>query len=159
MTDANRDIAGVIAPPPLIVLGFAILGLALEFLVVRTQGLDMPGSLRWTLVALFLLGGAALIAAALARFRAADTPAPPWKPTTAFVAQGIYRRTRNPMYLGMTLAYLGVAVAANAPVLLWLLIPLILTLHHGVIAREEAYLAGKFGTPYINYLNSVPRWF
>lgn len=158
MTDTKPDIPGVIAPPPLIFLGFLIAGIALEYLAVRTQGLDMPGSLRWTVVALFLLAGGGLIAAALGRFKAAGTPAPPWQPTTAFVVQGVYRWTRNPMYLGMTLAYLGLTVAANAPVALWLFIPLIMTIHYGVIAREERYMADKFGVPYVNYAHNVPRW-
>lgn len=158
MTEAKSDIPGVIAPPPLIFLGYLIVGIALEYLVVRTQGLDMPGSLRWTVVALFLFAGGGLIVAALSRFKAAGTPAPPWQPTTAFVAHGVYRRTRNPMYLGMTLAYLGLTVAANAPVALWLFIPLIMTIHYGVIAREERYMADKFGVAYVNYTHSVPRW-
>ncbi|MFL9842634.1 isoprenylcysteine carboxylmethyltransferase family protein [Sphingomonas sp. ST-64] len=158
MTEPTRDVPGVIAPPPLIFLGFLLAGLALEFLVVRTQGLDMPNTLRWTVVALFLLTGIGSIVAALGRFRAAGTPAPPWQPATAFVAQGIYRFSRNPMYLGMLLVYLGLAVAANAPVVLWLLLPLVLTIHYGVIVREERYMAEKFGVPYINYLHSVPRW-
>jgi len=158
MTDTKSDIPGVIAPPPLIFLGFLLAGIALEYLVVRTQGLDMPGSLRWTVVALFAVAGIACVAAALMRFRAAGTPAPPWQPATAFVAQGIYRFSRNPMYLGMTLIYLAVAVAADAPVVLWLLLPLILTIHYGVIVREERYMTDKFGVPYINYAHSVPRW-
>lgn len=154
----TRDTAGVIAPPPLIYLGFLILGLVLEFFVVRTQGLDMPASLRWTVVAAFGLAGLAAIAAALLRFRRAGTPAPPWLPTTAFVAQGIYRFTRNPMYLGMTLIYCAIAVAADAPVVFWMLIPLSVTIHYGVVLREERYMAGKFGAAYIDYANTVPRW-
>lgn len=156
--ESKRDTAGVVAPPPLIYLGFLVLGLILEFAVVRTQGLDMPGSLRWTVVAVFTLAGAAAIAAAVLRFRRAGTPAPPWHPTTAFVAQGIYRFTRNPMYLGMTLIYCAVAVAANAPVVFWMLIPLSITIHYGVVVREERYMAGKFGAAYIDYANTVPRW-
>ena len=158
MTDTKSDTPGVLAPPPLIFLGYLIAGIALEYLVVKTQGLDMPVSLRWTVVALFVLAGGGLIAAALGKFKAAGTPAPPWQPTTAFVVQGVYRWTRNPMYLGMTLIYLGLTVAANAPVALWLFVPLILTIHYGVIAREERYMAAKFGVAYINYAHSVPRW-
>lgn len=158
MTDTNRDIPGVIAPPPLIYLAFLILGLVLEFGVVRTQGLDMPGSLRWTLVPLFLLVGIGTIAAALVRFRAAGTPPPPWQPTTAFVATGIYRITRNPMYIGMTLIYVAIAVAADAPVAFWTLVPLCMAIHYGVVVREERYMAAKFGAPYVDYHNTVPRW-
>ncbi|OYX49104.1 MAG: hypothetical protein B7Y97_09570 [Sphingomonas sp. 32-66-10] len=158
MTEPKSDIPGVIAPPPLIFLGYLIAGIALEYLVVKTQGLDMPGSLRWTVVTLFVLAGAGLIIAAMMRFRIAGTPAPPWQPTTAFVAQGVYRWTRNPMYLGMTLIYIGLTVAANAPVAIWLFVPLILTMHYGVIVREERYMADKFGAAYVNYAHSVPRW-
>jgi protein-S-isoprenylcysteine O-methyltransferase Ste14 len=156
--DAPSETAGVIAPPPLIYLGFLALGLVLEFFVVRTQGLDMPSSLRWTVVAAFGLAGLAVIAAAVLRFRRAGTPAPPWKPTTAFVAQGIYRFTRNPMYLGMTLIYCAIAVAADAPAVFWMLIPLSITIHYGVVQREERYMAAKFGVSYIDYANTVPRW-
>jgi len=156
--ESTSDTAGVIAPPPLIYLGFLIIGLALEFLVVRTQGLDMPASLRWTVVSVFALAGAAAITAAVLRFRRAGTPAPPWQPTTAFVVQGIYRFTRNPMYLGMTLIYCAIAVAADAPVVFWMLIPLSMTIHYGVVLREERYMVAKFGTSYIDYANTVPRW-
>ncbi|MEG3179666.1 methyltransferase family protein [Sphingomonas sp. LT1P40] len=162
MTDtpstSGRDTAGVIAPPPLIFLAFLIAGVALEYGVVRTQGLDMPASLRWTAVALFALAGAAFIAAAVRNFGKAGTPPPPWQPTTALVVTGIYRFTRNPMYLGMTLLYIALGIAANAPVVFWLLIPLIMTIHYGVIVREERYMAAKFGTPYIDYAHRVPRW-
>lgn len=158
MTETIRDTPGVIAPPPLIYLGFLAVGLALEFFVVRTQGLDMPAALRWTVVPVFALAGAAAIAAAVLRFRRAGTPAPPWRPATALVAQGIYRFTRNPMYLGMTLIYCAIAVAADAPVVFWMLAPLALTIHYGVVLREERYMAGKFGQPYIDYANAVPRW-
>lgn len=156
--DTAPDIAGVLAPPPLIYLAFLAIGLALEFFVVRTQGLDMPASLRWTVVAAFALVGIAAIAAAVLRFLRAGTPPPPSRPATAFVAQGIYRFTRNPMYLGMTLIYCAIAVAADAPVVFWMLIPLCMTIHYGVVLREERYMAGKFGTAYIDYTNTVPRW-
>ena len=157
-SETTRDTAGVIAPPPLIYLGFLLLGLLLEYLVVRTQGLDMPVTLRWTVVVAFLLAGIAFIAAAALRFRRAGTPAPPWLPTTAFVVQGVYRFTRNPMYLGMTLIYCAIAVAANAPVVFWMLVPLAVTIHYGVVLREERYMVGKFGGAYIDYANRVPRW-
>jgi protein-S-isoprenylcysteine O-methyltransferase Ste14 len=158
MTETNRDIAGVIAPPPLIYLAFLAAGIALEYGVVRTQGLDMPASLQVTMIVALFLAGAAFIAAAVLRFRKAGTPAPPWQPATAFVAEGVYRWTRNPMYLGMTLIYLAAGVAADAPVVFWLLALLIPTIHYGVILREERYMAGKFGQPYIDYVHRVPRW-
>lgn len=158
MTETNRDIPGVIAPPPLIFLGFLIAGIALQYGVIRTEGLDMPATLRWTLAPSLFLVGSVFIAAAVLRFREAGTPPPPWEPTTVLVADGVYRWTRNPMYLGMTLIYVSLGIAADAPVAFWLLAPLILTIHHGVIVREERYMTGKFGAPYIDYAHRVPRW-
>lgn len=158
MSETKRDIPGVIAPPPLIFLSVLLAGIALEYGVVRTQGLDMPQTLRWTVVTMLIVAGIALITAALLRFRRAGTPAPPSHPPTALVAQGVYRWTRNPMYLGMTLIYVSLSVAANAPVAFWLLVPLILVIHHGVIVREERYMAARFGQAYIDYAHRVPRW-
>lgn len=158
MSETTNDTPGILAPPPFLFLGFLLIGIALEHWVVKTKGLDMPGSLSLTVVIVFVLSGVALLLSAWLGFRAANTPALPWKPSTAFVAKGVFRFTRNPMYLGMALIYLALAVAADAPVALWLFVPLIMTVHYGVIVREERYMAGKFGVPYINYAHSVPRW-
>jgi protein-S-isoprenylcysteine O-methyltransferase Ste14 len=80
------------------------------------------------------------ILAAAGRGRPRPTP-----PTTALVVDGIYRRTRNPLYLESTLIYLGLGVAAGS---LWgtgLVVPLLWAINTGVIAREERNLKRKFG--------------
>jgi len=90
--------------------------------------------------------------------RRARTNVEPWKPTTAIIADGIYGISRNPIYLGMISIYLGVSCLFNS---FWFLPPIILvliTMHYGVIRREEKYLERKFGGEYLNYKNSVRRW-
>jgi protein-S-isoprenylcysteine O-methyltransferase Ste14 len=74
------------------------------------------------------------------------------------VTDGPYRLTRNPGYLGMTLLYAGIAIAADA---VWALAPLpvaIAVIDPGVIAREERYLERTFGAPYTEHKRRVRRW-
>lgn len=72
---------------------------------------------------------------------------------------GPYRFTRNPMYLGFTCIYLGIALCANS---LWPLLALALVvlplMHWFVIRREERYLERTFGAPYREYRQTVRRW-
>ncbi len=92
------------------------------------------------------------------RFQAAGTNIPPSLPTTALVIDGIYRRTRNPLYLGMTLVYLGLGVAAGSIWAIVLVVPLLWVINTGVVAREERYLERKFGDAYRAYKARVRRW-
>ena len=105
-----------------------------------------------------VLGGILLVLGAVRLFRRAGTPVAPIEPTSALVSDGIYRWTRNPMYLGLSLILLGLAVATGS---LWFLISLVLAVY-GVtklaIEKEEAYLAGKFGAAYLDYKSRVRRW-
>ncbi len=95
---------------------------------------------------------------ALVAFHRADTRPEPWKPTTALVTSGPYRFTRNPMYLGFTLLYLGLALWFGGYWTLMLLPPVLVVMIHGVIRREEAYLSRLFGTEYDDYRQRVRRW-
>ena len=106
-----------------------------------------------------LAGAAALLAGALAGLRRAGTNVEPWLPSTALVTTGVYRFTRNPIYLAMTLLYLAVALAADSLLALLLLVPLLGIVRHGVIGREEHYLDAKFGESYRDYRAAVRRWF
>lgn len=150
-----RDAPKVIAPPPLLYLGAILLGLALDWL--RPAPL-LPQAWQYGLgAAAFALGGA-VAAWAIANFRRAGTNVPTYRPTTALVAEGPYRFSRNPIYVGLTLAYLGVALAVDSAWMLALVAPLLAVMRYGVIAREEAYLEGKFGDAYRSYKQRVRRW-
>jgi protein-S-isoprenylcysteine O-methyltransferase Ste14 len=89
----------------------------------------------------------------------AGTNINPTQPTTALVTKGPYLISRNPLYLGLTMLYTGIALLSN---LFWsiLLLPVIVRIiNEGVIAREERYLENKFGEQYKKYKERVPRWF
>jgi hypothetical protein len=83
---------------------------------------------------------------------------PPSLPTTALVVGGIYGQTRNPLYLGTTLVYLGLSVAAGSLWAIGLLVPLLWVINVGVVMREERYLERKFGDAYRAYKVRVRRW-
>ena len=88
----------------------------------------------------------------------AHTPVDPLKPTTALVTEGPFRYSRNPIYVALTLLYVGVALLINALGILLLVVPALVMLRYGVIAREEAYLTRKFGDAYRQYTAQVRRW-
>ena len=78
---------------------------------------------------------------------------PPYQSST-----GPYRFTRNPIYLGMMLALVGLAIAFDSAWLLVTLVPFALVIRYGVVAREEAYLERRFGEVYRRYRARVRRW-
>jgi protein-S-isoprenylcysteine O-methyltransferase Ste14 len=111
------------------------------------------------------IGGAVVAAAgglialsSVWRLVSAGTTFHPGAPNTVLVGAGLYRYSRNPIYLGLILAYLGTSAILFS---LWALLALplfIAYLRYLVIAREEAYLRRRFGTAYEDYLARVPRW-
>ena len=107
--------------------------------------------------ALIAVGAAINISGWLA-FHRAGTPVFPHKPTIAIVKDGPYRFTRNPLYLSLAIAYLGVALLLGY---FWPLIffPVaVFLVDRSIIPREEQYLEGKFGAEYTRYRDSVRRW-
>jgi Putative protein-S-isoprenylcysteine methyltransferase len=108
----------------------------------------------WLLIVLSI----ALTLWAMATFRHYRTTVIPRRPATRMVTDGPYAWSRNPMYLSMTVFYLGLAFLTG---MLWplLLLPLVLILLTVfVIRREERYLADAFGAEYTAYRTRVRRW-
>jgi protein-S-isoprenylcysteine O-methyltransferase Ste14 len=153
----GHDVAGVVALPPFIFLGFLAAAAALEAVVPLPVAAAFPAA-RYVAGAVLIVAGFAIIFAAAERFRAAGTNIPPNLPTTALVTEGIYARTRNPFYLGSTLVYCGLAVAAGSLWAIVLMVPMLGVINVGVIAREERYLERKFGDAYRTYSERVRRW-
>jgi protein-S-isoprenylcysteine O-methyltransferase Ste14 len=145
----------MIRPP--IAWGLAVIaGLALNWLVPLPF---MPAALpaRWLGAIVFVLA-LALFGWAVVTITMAGSNVPTYRPTTAIVARGPYRFTRNPIYLGMFLALVGLAIAFDTLWLLLVLVPFALVIRYGVVAREEAYLERRFGDVYRGYRARVRRW-
>ena len=152
---SKQDTPGVIAPPPLIYLAALVIGLGLGYLAPTPF---LPRSLAYGLGAVLILIGAWIIISARRMMQRAGTAIKPTIPTTALVITGPFRFTRNPLYLGVTLFYLGIAVAARSLWALALLLVVLAVMQRGVIDREERYLERKFGADYLRYKERVRRW-
>lgn len=151
---------GVRIPPPLIFLVGLLAGFAVDHWLLPLP-LVSEARLVWlrVLACGFALASVWLLAAALGGFKRRGIDPRPWREDSALVVEGIYRHTRNPMYVGMALACAAVAVACNTAWPLLMLAPTLLAIRYYVIAREEAYLAIRFGEDYRDYCAKVPRWF
>ncbi len=144
-------------PPPLVALlsAVAMWGTARHF-----PTLEIPGLFRISAaIAVALLGGGISLAGTIA-FRRAKTTVNPMKPENAssLVCSGIYKFTRNPMYVGLLLVLVAWAIWLSS---VWALIgPLcfLLYINRFQIEPEERVLARMFGDSYINYKARVRRW-
>jgi protein-S-isoprenylcysteine O-methyltransferase Ste14 len=154
--DDTADTAQVIIRPPF-AWGLAIIaGLALNWLAPLPF---LPAALPagWLGAIVFVLA-LALGAWAIVTMIRAGSNVPTNRPTTTIVESGPYRLTRNPIYLGMFLGLIGLAIAFDNLWLLIMLAPFALVIRYGVVAREEAYLERKFGNVYRGYCSRVGRW-
>lgn len=151
----KTDHAGVRIPPPFVFLGFLIAGI-----VSQSRWIEgvFPISMEFYLGALIVLFGLILMLTGARKFKKADTNIEPWKPTSNIISHGPYAYSRNPLYIAMTIIYLGIALAAGSTIALLLLVPCLLFIRYYVIAREESYLERAFGDEYLAYKCKVRRW-
>lgn len=144
--------------PPVLVA--AIAAGAMWLAAARLPGLGLPLPLRGTVGPLLAGAGAVVGVAGVAAFRRRRTTVDPTRPeaVTALVREGIYRRTRNPMYLGLAMGLAGwawwlanaAAVALVAVFVAWI--------DRLQIVPEERALRRKFGAEFDRYAARVRRW-
>jgi protein-S-isoprenylcysteine O-methyltransferase Ste14 len=153
--EQDRPNISPVVHPPLVAVFFIVLAYVLGFFVPLP--FILPAILRYVGLVLtfagFLLGMGAFI-----EFRKARTTLDPHGSSKQLVTSGIYRYTRNPIYLGFLLMVIGLPLSSG---LIWglLLAPFyVMTMNSLVIQREEAYLEKKFKSQYISYTSQVRRW-
>lgn len=154
---APRSLWVLIPPPPLFVLPF-VAGVQLSHLapapLVPMTLLPLSRALGVALVGIALL----CMGSAIALFIRRRTTIIPHASACSLVITGSFRFTRNPMYLGLTVAYLGAALAMNvAWPLAFLPLPL-WVMQSKVIPFEERNMLRVFGQDYIAYQQRVGRW-
>ncbi len=143
-------------PPPLIVAGLTLAGLVTDRMLGRR--VSPRPMFRAVSRAIGITGGAFIASAFFAMIRAGNSP-DPRTPVRRLNKDGIYRMSRNPIYVGMICSQVAVGVARRSIVTI-LLAPIgIAILHSKVIAVEESYLESVFGDEYRDYCAQVPRWF
>lgn len=144
-------------PPPLVV---AICAAIMWYLARQSPLLEIPLILHWMTIIGFAATGAITLLVATAAFRRAQTTVNPHKPgaASALVVDGIYRYTRNPMYLGMLFLLLAWAVYLKSPAALMGVTLYWLYMYRYQILPEEQALTARFGDDYEAYMLRVRRW-
>lgn len=146
--------------PPLVVLAVMALAMWASDLLSPELSISVHAAVRLVAAPGIALCGALVSLAGVLAFRKAGTTVNPLTPqsVSSFVAGGIYRYSRNPMYLGFLLAltglalFLGNVLGAIFPILF------VIYINRFQIAPEEDFLAAHFGAAYRTYCESVPRW-
>lgn len=141
--------------PPVYFLATLLAMTALHVLLPVARFLEAPISYSGVL---FVIAGLAIAGVAAGSFAKAGTPVVPFETSTTVVTTGLYRYTRNPMYLGMILVLLGVALLYGTvtplvpiPVFAWII-------QTRFVLPEEAFLEELFGDEYLEYKSRVRRW-
>jgi protein-S-isoprenylcysteine O-methyltransferase Ste14 len=152
---ANRGAQVVYIPPPL----YYVAGFAAGVLLDRVVPFALGGRPA-TAVAGVVIGvsGLALTVAGVAGVIRHRTTIVPHHAVATLVTSGAYRWSRNPMYTGLAITYLGGALLFGSwwPIGLWPLV--VMTVAQLVIRPEERYLQQRFGRTYADYRARVRRW-
>ena len=159
MTDAAPDRAKFVIFPPVIPYSALAIACILQWLEPLGLLAHIGRDLRLWLGLPVVLAGMAIMGAGQRALLRHGTNINPLRPTTALVTDGIFRRTRNPLYVGVSVALCGVAVIFSLDWMLILILPACFILHFAVVLREERYLEQKFGDAYRRYQARVPRYF
>lgn len=128
------------------------------FLLALGKGVFEIGMLRWFGIVPLVLGGVILLWCVWNFARIGRGTPASIDPPKVLVKRGMYRFTRNPMYVGALAALGGEALLFQSLVLLGLAIFMGLIVHLFVVFYEEPVLRRKFGNAYEEYRRSVPRW-
>jgi protein-S-isoprenylcysteine O-methyltransferase Ste14 len=154
MIDGN-DAPDVKIIPPLVYLAGIVIGfLATIWMPTKV----VPNSVAWTVGGILILCGAVLAGSAILKFKDVGTTVRPDRAASTLVIAGPYKISRNPMYLGLALAYLGIAIAGQSVSALILLPVVLAIIQRRAIELEEAFLEKRFGANYVSYKEMVRRW-
>jgi protein-S-isoprenylcysteine O-methyltransferase Ste14 len=114
---------------------------------------------RWNFVGIFLLTGGILINIAADNvFRLSETTIKPFEESNSLVTKGLYRFSRNPMYLGFALILTGAALLMGSLTLFFIIPLFIILIEKRFVMREEQMLSIKFGAAWQEYTARTRRW-
>lgn len=157
MTMTKKDHAQVKTIPPLIPLFFIVMAWLIDRYIYALS-IPVAANIQLIIAYIMMLIAAILFSFSLYFFIKTRQNPEPHTPTNALYTGGVFRITRNPIYLGFLLAQIVVAIKLNnlyvvlsLPVVWWLL-------NKWVIEPEETYLEKLFGQEYLDYKQKVRRW-
>lgn len=141
--------------PPVLLLMAVVLMVALHYVLPVARWLAWP----WRALGALPIAVAVLVGFwGAVQFRRHDTTIIPFEQSTALIAKGPYRYSRNPLYISMTLILVGlwILLGSLSPVVV---VPLFVWwISSRFIANEERHLEAQFGRTYLEYKAKVRRW-
>jgi protein-S-isoprenylcysteine O-methyltransferase Ste14 len=158
MTDTSRDTPNVLIFPPLIPLAALVVGVFLNVFMPLGLLAHVLFEGRIVVGAIAFVVGIGMVIGANRIFQRIGTNVRPSQPTLVLATKGIFTWTRNPMYMGGSLALLGIGIGFALDWVILLLAVSLPLVHFGIILREERYLERKFGDEYRRYKTKVPRY-
>jgi protein-S-isoprenylcysteine O-methyltransferase Ste14 len=158
MSEQTKDHPDVVVYVPVLLLATIALGVILDWFLPIGILTKLAGIPRLVAGAALLVLGLSVLATVNKAFNAAGTSIRPDQPTNALVTSGLFAHARNPVYVGGTIALIGVALPLASDWIVVLAVPMLLIQHYGVVKREEQYLEKKFGENYRSCKASVPRY-
>lgn len=153
------DRPAVPVKPPIVLIALLVLGVTLQWFAPVGGGLFAWGANGLLMGVIFAASGVLIASSAMRGFVQAGTTVMPDRPNTALVRGGLYKYSRNPMYIGLILIYAGFAALLGSVWAFILLPAFIGYIRYFAIACEEAYLKRRFGESYVAYMRKIPRWF
>ena len=144
-------------PPPIVAL---LVAGAMWAIALMAERIEMTAPVRVGATLAFAIAGFGIVISGVIGFRRAHTTVNPTKPEAAssLVTSGVYRFTRNPMYLGLCLLLVAWALFLSSPLASLGPLLFILYMNRFQIAPEETALSAIFGEEFANYKAKVRRW-
>jgi protein-S-isoprenylcysteine O-methyltransferase Ste14 len=141
--------------PPTYLLASILTMLLLHFFLPVARIIAAP----WNLLGIvILIAGVAINVGADNLFHRVRTTVRPFEESTTLVTTGLYRFSRNPMYLGFVLILISVAILCGSLTPFFVVALFAVLMDRGFIAREEKMLARKFGASWQKYEAMTKRW-
>ena len=144
-----------VIPPVYLVMILALMWLMNQYLPLY-QHTHLPAAYSGIIL---VFCGIAIAAVSARMFKLAGTGLEPFDEATALVTGGFFRYTRNPMYMGMFLMLIGVAVLLGSVGALLPVPVFMLIIRNNFVLGEERFLETAFGQRYLDYKSGVRRWF
>ena len=135
-----------------------LLGLGLQFVFPLSFPPGIVHKILASIGTILIITSIGFIVLTRREFSHYDQTTDPGHPTSKVIKTGVFSISRNPLYLGSVIMFLGIALVISTYWALLVLLISIIVCHYILIIPEEKYLAAKFGVEYKEYTESVHRW-